>query len=149
MSTMKMSWGARIAILYLGFVALIAILVTNSMRQDFDLVSPDYYQKELKYQDVIDASKNQAALSAPVQIQATEAVVSLQFPAEFKDKIVAGTVQFYSPVNAALDKSFDISMAGNSMNIERTLLHSAAYKVKINWQCEGKDYYQESEINLQ
>ncbi|MBW7914094.1 MAG: FixH family protein [Taibaiella sp.] len=70
MSTMKFGWGSRIALLYGGFVVLIAALVTGSMRQDFDLVADDYYQQEIAYQNVLDAGKNQSALSAPVRVYA-------------------------------------------------------------------------------
>ena len=68
MSAVKLNWGTRITVLYLGFVALIVFLVAGSMRQSFDLVSPDYYQKELEYQSVIEAGKNQAAVSSPVKV---------------------------------------------------------------------------------
>ena len=63
-----MNWGARIALLYGGFVVLIVVLVTKSMREDFDLVSADYYNKELAYQNVIEAAKEQATLSEPVKV---------------------------------------------------------------------------------
>ena len=53
-----MNWGTRIIIMYVGFVALIITLVVVSMRQQVDLVTPDYYAKELKYQTNIDKTKN-------------------------------------------------------------------------------------------
>lgn len=145
---MKFGWDARIALLYIGFVALIVTLVVKSMHQDYDLVATDYYQQEIEYQKVIDAGKNQAALSAPVQVNTGPALVTLKFPAEFTDKPVAGKVQFYSSVNAAWDKSFDISTEKNEMSISRDELHAVAYKVKMTWRADEKDYYQETEINL-
>lgn len=149
MTTMKIGWGTRIAFLYGGFVVLIAMLVTGSMRQDYDLVSNDYYQQELEYQKKIDAGKNQAALSAPVHLHANNANVILKFPGEFIGKRLSGTVQFYSPADATFDKSFEISADSNSMYVSRHDLYKASYKVKINWQADGKSYYQESAINLQ
>jgi nitrogen fixation protein FixH len=148
MSIIKLSWGSRIAILYIGFVALIVFLVVGSMRQSFDLVAPDYYDQELKYQDVIDAGKNQTALSAPASVTANENTVRIVFPQEFKGKIIKGTAQFYSPVNSAWDRHFDLTTIDNSMVIARTAIQQTRYKVKISWQADGKNYYQESEINL-
>lgn len=145
---MKIGWGTKIAFLYGGFVLLIATLVVGSMRQDFDLVSKDYYQEEIEYQKTIDAGKNQAALSTPVHMHANEANVVLKFPAEFDGKTITGNVQFYSPVDASLDKSFKLTVENNSMFVNRGELSKAAYKVKINWEVEGKAYYQESAINL-
>lgn len=148
MSVMKINWGAKIALLYGGFVALIVVLVAGSMRQDFDLVSPDYYSQEIKYQQVIDAGKNQAALSAPVSVHANETMVSIDFPAEFANKTMNGTIQFYSPVNAAWDKTVKMTNTGNSISVPRSELHSTTYTIKMNWEADGKKYYQETSLNL-
>lgn len=148
MSTINISWGKRITILYLGFVAIIVALVVGSMRQDFDLVSSDYYGDELKYQEVIDAGKNQSALSAPVQVYANEQMLTLDFPHEFASQVVTGSVQFYSPVNSAWDKTMDITVENNKMLVQRSLLKNTRYQVKIRWQAGDKPYYQETEINL-
>lgn len=148
MSTIKINWGAKIALLYGGFVALIVILVAGSMRQDFDLVAPDYYSQEIKYQQVIDAGKNQSELSAPVSVSATETTVSIDFPTEFTNKVINGTVQFYSPVNSAWDKTVKINTADNSMTVLRSELQATTYTIKMNWEADGKKYYQETSLKL-
>lgn len=148
MSVMKISWGTKIALLYGGFVVLIVTLVAGSMRQDFDLVAPDYYGQEIKYQQVIDAGKNQSNLSAPVAIHANGQAVTIDFPADFTDKPVEGTVQFYSAVNADWDKVFDIKVTNNRMTVPRGTLHNTNYKIKLKWTCDGKQYYQETDLNL-
>jgi hypothetical protein len=148
MSVMKINWGTRIAILYGGFVILIVVLVAGSMRQSFDLVAPDYYGQEIKYQQVIDASKNQSALSAPASIYAGAQTVTIDFPAEFIGKEIMGNVQFYSAVNAAWDKVIHINASNNTMVIPRQGLHNANYKIKLTWNSEGKEYYQETDLNL-
>jgi hypothetical protein len=148
MSAIKLNWGGGIVVLYLGFVALIVFLVAGSMRESVDLVSADYYQKELKYQDIIEAGKNQATLSQPVAIKTTATEVAIQFPEEFASSRVTGTVQFYSPVNPAWDVTEDIITTGNVYTIPRTKLRSTTYKVKMNWDMNGKKYYQESDLTL-
>lgn len=148
MSTMKIGWGTRIAMLYGGFVLIISALVTGSMRQDFDLVSKDYYQEELKYQEVIEAGKNQSVLSSPVAITATADVVHIVFPKEMDGKVNKGEVHFYSQVNAAWDKEIPLAGSHNSIVVPRHILYKTNYMVKIRWQADGKEYYQESKIDL-
>lgn len=148
MSTAKIGWGARIAILYLGFMGLIIALVTMSMKQDFDLVSDQYYQEELAYQHTIDANKNGAALSAPVTITASAANVVIDFPAEFAGAGITGSAYFYSPVTSKFDRTFSISVNGNTMSIPKSSLQNARYTVKLNWVAGGKAYYQETDLNL-
>lgn len=145
---MKIGWGWKIAILYGGFVAIIVTLVVGSSRQSFDLVSKDYYKEEIAYQQVIDASKNQSALSEPMAIHANAQAVVIDFPAEFKDKALSGNVQFYSPVNSQWDRNFSLTKEGNSVSIDRAKLQNTRYKLKISCQVDGKNYYQESELYL-
>lgn len=148
MSTKKFGWGGRIALLYGGFVLLIAALVTGSMRQDFDLVSDDYYAQELAYQDVLDAGKNQSELSAPVSIYANATDVVVEFPGEFKGKTINGNVHFYSPIEDAWDKKVKLENATAVISVPRSELQNTKYKIKLAWEVEGKKYYQESDINL-
>ncbi len=145
---MKIGWGWKIALMYGGFVVLIMALVIASSRQHFDLVSKNYYDAELGYQKVIDAGKNQSALSAAINVHANATAVSLDLPPEFSGKQVSGDIEFYSPVNAEWDRNFKISAQNNSITINRSSLQNTKYVIKINCVVEGKSYYQESEILL-
>jgi hypothetical protein len=145
---MKIGWGWRIALLYSGFVILIVTLVIGANRQHFDLVSKDYYDAELGYQKVLDASKNQSALSQPLTIHANESSVIIDFPDEFKSKMLSGDIQFYAPVNADWDRNFKINAQNNSFTIARSALRNTRYTIKITCSVDGKNYYQESEIYL-
>lgn len=148
MSAVKINWGYKITGLYLGFMAIIITLVVSSFHQSFDMVSDDYYQKELAYQDVLDAGKNQATLSEPAHIYANETALIIDFPPELKGKSLSGKVQLYSPVDASWDKVVAINTSANSMTVPRSELKNTKYTVKISWASEGKSYYQESDINL-
>ncbi|MCB0700204.1 MAG: FixH family protein [Chitinophagaceae bacterium] len=148
MSKNKFGWGGRIAILYGGFVVLIATLVIGSMRQDFDLVADDYYQQEIEYQNVLDAGKNQSELSNPAAIHANESAVTIEFPQEFDEQLITGSVHFYSPVEDAWDKTMAMNNVQKTFIVSRAELQNTNYKIKLNWEANGKKYYQESEITL-
>ncbi len=146
--TIKMNWGYKIALLYIGFVILILSLVYAASHQHFDLVSKDYYGDEIAYQKVINAGENQAALSKPLGIHANGTEVTIDFPDEFRNKQLSGDVHFYSPVNAEWDRTFKISAQNNSFTISRSTLRNTHYTIKISCSINGKNYYQESEIAL-
>lgn len=148
MSTMKFSWGGRIVLLYGGFVALIITLVVGSMKQDFQLVADDYYQQEIQYQNVLNASKNQSELSTPARIFANETTLTIEFPEEFKGQFVNGNVHFYSPINEEWDKIVPFTNVEERLEVPRDELVKTRYQIKLTWQADGKDYYQESDINL-
>jgi hypothetical protein len=145
---MKISWGWKAGLLYGAFVAMMVTLVVASSRQKIDLVSKDYYKDEIEYQRVIDAGKNQSELSVPLVIRANESVVSVEFPSQFRDKIVKGELYFYSPVNDKWDRKISLIAENNSMSIDRSKLLKTRYTMKINWEVDGKKYYQETAVNL-
>lgn len=148
MSTIKINWGAKIALLYLGFVGIIALLVVGSMRQSTELVSEDYYHQELKYQTVLDAAQNQAALSAPVAYAFNDNQLVLSFPETFKHKELKGIVKFYSAANSSWDKEMNINTTNGNTTLNIASLKATSYTMKISWQADGKDYYQENKIKI-
>ncbi len=149
MSNITLSWGTRIIILYLGFVALIATLVVGSMRQDFDLVSKDYYSEELKYQNIINASKNQSKLSEAISLKQTSQNIQITFPEEFRNSTLKGTIHFYSQVNARWDRIYNIETnAEGCYNIPTKELQETSYLVKLKWNTGNREYYQETPIKI-
>lgn len=146
---MKLNWGLLIVIVIACFVTMISILVISSVRQDFDLVTKDYYAEELKYQKVLDAGKNQAALSAPVQLVKEGNDVNLIFPSEFIGKQLSGTLQFFSMEHESWDKTYTIDIQDAKATISIADVHPANYTIKLNWTDDGKPYYQETELNIQ
>lgn len=146
---MQIGWGWKITLLYSGFVALILFLVISSSRQQIDLVAKNYYEQEIRYQDVINAGKNQSGLSAALGISAKSDAVTISFPEEFSGKTVSGNIQFYAPVNAKWDRDFGIKLQNNAVIIPRSELENTRYIVKISCVVDGKNFYQESDLTLQ
>jgi len=146
--TIQIGWGWRVGLLYLAFVAMMIGLVVLSSRQKFDLVSKEYYKDEIAYQQVIDAGKNQAALTGTLVVKANGQTILIEFPEEFAGSIILGSVQFYSAVDKEWDRRFAINTSKNTMSIDRSLLRHTRYKLKISYSVEGRDYYQENDIDL-
>lgn len=145
---MKISWGWKITILYSCFVVGMVGLVVASSHQKFDLVSNDYYKDEIQYQKVIDANKNMTAFSKAILIHANSNDVIIEFPNELKDKAVKGSIEFYSPVNKDWDKSFKLNVVNNTFTVSRQQLRNTNYVIKVNFDVDGKPYYQETSIQL-
>ena len=145
---MTIGWGWKIMILYSVFVALIVGLVVASSRQKTDLVSKDYYKDEIAYQNVLDASKNQASLAGSLIIHADENNVVIEFPKEFAGRQVTGTVNLYSASHEEWDKNFPIYTGSGSLSIPRSGLRRTMYTLKVSYAVDGKSYYSESQIDL-
>ena len=145
---MHIGWGWRIAVLYTAFAVSMIFLVIVCSHQKFDLVSKDYYKDEIAYQNVLNAGKNQAQLSGAFTIHANESSVIVEFPTDFKSKVMQGNIYFYSPIDESWDKTFPINADNNTMSIPRSALKNSRYTIKINCTVDGKQYYQQSDISL-
>src|SRR6187551_2073677 len=100
---MKLSWGYKIMFVYIAFVAGMVFLVFKASSQKFDLVTKDYYDQELKYQQVIDQAANSSRLSAAVTIESKNGELRINFPEEMKNKKKVVDFYLYYPADAKKD----------------------------------------------
>lgn len=143
-----MNWGYKILIVYLAFVAGIAVLVIKSSTQKVDLVTEDYYAKELKYQDRIDAVKRTKALSAPVKYEVVNQKIIISFPQEFSAKQINVSVQLYCPSDDRKDIAKDFVTTDGTVSLDVPTVNSGSRELQVTWQADGKSYYYEDRLFL-
>jgi hypothetical protein len=144
-----MKWSYRITFLYLGFVGLIGTLVFISNNNKEELVSKDYYAKELAFQQRINSENNERSLKETMEHHVDEATIMLQLPESMIGKEVTGSIAFYCPSSSKKDKSFPMQFNSEGrMYLEKNKLEKGAYKMQLDWKCEGKEYYKEEVITL-
>jgi len=144
--TMRISWGYKILVAYLSFAGGILFLAYKSSQQKFDLVTENYYEAELKYQDVIDQRNNAASLSAAPQIMHTVNSLSVRLPAEFQSRNVKGEIFLYRASDKTKDtrQQFETANGFYEAKFDREL--SGAYALKLSWETAGKKFYIEKSI---
>mgnify|MGYP001548583729 CR=1 FL=1 len=143
----KTGWGTRIAILYIGFVLLMGLMVALCMQQKEDLVSEDYYEKELVFQDRISETKNADALPERITHQITDKNIELNFPSVFKGKNISGEIIFFRPSDASKDYKTSIQLDANTRQlIPVNNLSKGMYKMQISWKASDTAYYNEETI---
>lgn len=143
-----MNWGYKILAVYLTFVVGIAVLVIKSSNQKIDLVTPDYYAKELKYQQQIDAIKRTEALKDPVKYEVVNNKIVISFSADFAAKQLKGSIQLYCPSNEKRDIVKDFETSEGTVTIDVPLVNKGSHELHVNWQSEGKTYYYENRLFL-
>ncbi|MDE3254875.1 MAG: FixH family protein [Bacteroidota bacterium] len=143
-----MNWGNKIALLYIGFVIMIGFLVYKSTQQHTDLVSDDYYNKEIAYQKIIDANNNSHQLTSSCSILHNNNKVQISFPEELKNQLITGKIELYNAANAKNDTSFNFSCSQTMFEFDLQGIRKGNYTVKINFDCNRKNYYTEQALNL-
>ncbi len=143
-----MGWGKKITFVYLGFVALIVTMVVVSMRQKVDLVSKDYYAKELAYQNDINKMDNANKLQSKLKCTVINNTIEVVFPEEHSDKSIQATAFIYKPSDNAADREVEISTNDGRYVISTQDFSKGMYKVKVDWTVEGTEYQAESVVVL-
>jgi hypothetical protein len=144
-----MSWSYRITILYLGFMGIIITLVIICSRQNVELVSKDYYQQELKYQDRLEAIANTNALSKTIEHQVKDNTIEISIPSEQVTDKIQGTIFFFCPADSKKDISVAMNFDGNGrQSILKKKLNKGSYKMRFDWKQNGKSFYKEEVITI-
>ena len=85
----KISWGTGIAIGIIVFVVISITMTVIFMTQDVSLVSNNYYEKSLSYQDEIDKQSRTKSLDEQVKINFNGEVINILFPSTYLDKNIS------------------------------------------------------------
>ena len=144
-----MSWGIRITILYLGFVGIILTLAFICFGQKVELESADYYAKELKFQDQLDATENLNALPLEIKHIILDRSVLLVFPIELVSPDFSGKAYFLRPSDASQDQTIILSPGAEGRQMIASGFTKGVYKMQISFSSKGKNYYKERIINFQ
>lgn len=144
---LKWNWGTGIALAYSAFAIMIIAFVVNSFSKQIDLVTPDYYAKELVFQGQIEKEKRSRALTKDVTFAMGSTKLDIQFPEDMKDTKISGKVQLFCPVDATKDISFPIETEPNGkQTIALNQVKTGRYKLQISWEANGLEYYKEGVI---
>jgi len=143
-----MNWGWSIVWSFVGFALFIGYLAVRSFQTNVDLVTEDYYQQELEYQNRIEHTTNANQLEEKLSISQEEQQLTIQFP-EAVAKNIQGTISLFRPSDARFDYSTEIEIdETRQQKVSTDKLPKGYYKVQIALASDSKNYYWEKPIFL-
>ncbi|HBT93382.1 MAG TPA: hypothetical protein DEB23_03800 [Chitinophagaceae bacterium] len=145
---MKFNWGHKILIVYLVFVGGILLLVFKSSQQKFDLVQQDYYGAELKYQEVINATKHASELGIDLGLVVRGSFLHITLPPIFQQSETKGEVHLYCIADEKGDLKKKFKSNNGEFDLELLTTMKGNYTLKLTVQNRGVDYYFEKKILL-
>ncbi len=147
-----LEWPIGIAVVLLLFLSfLIGALVVLSGEQ-FDLVTKDYYEKGLAYQQRIDAIRRTQEIPDALRIipDKKQNVLVFRFAPQFQGKPLSGKIYFYRPSNARQDKQVDLPASlTDDFVVPTEQLPKGKWRIKAEWQVDGQTYYYETVLYLE
>ena len=143
----KFNWGIGIFISIVVFIIITVILTIIFMNQRVDLVTNNYYEKTLTYQDQIDIYKRTAELKEKVSFNYAENKISLSFPVLFLHDVNKVKLYFYRPSDSRKDFTVPIQLDKNgSQFINTSKIDKGYWKVEVQWMMNNQDYKMEKSV---
>lgn len=144
-------WPYAIIAVFLLFAGYIGYMVQQAARSSVDLVSPDYYQQELAYQQRMESVARTAALPAPVQLQyeASAQQLTLQLPATMAGQTIRGQLRFFRPSNQKLDFALPLQpTAGLQQHLSTARMLPGLWRVRLDFTANNHNYFVEEKVIL-
>jgi nitrogen fixation protein FixH len=144
-----MNWGWRIFILYTSFIAFMLVMVYKCTQQNIDLVTENYYAKELKFQDQYQRIQNSTAtgMQLGIEFKPENRLLAIAFPSQVTGQKVTGEVFFFRPDNKKLDYSVPVELAsGNLQQIDCNKMARGLWKVQVKWNAGDTGLYEEKQV---
>jgi hypothetical protein len=145
---MIISWGRKIFLLYTTFALAMMFLVYKCCQVNYDLVSKDYYNEELAYQQLIDGSQRSAEGGGVIRLKQVEDGVLINYKNFSKLKEVVGDCHFYYAPDASVDFKIKLRAGDDSTQFVAHKFQRGSYIVKLRWNADGRFYYQEKKLNI-
>jgi hypothetical protein len=149
MKTTRNLWPLGIiSVLVLFFVGTVGLIVM-ACSQKTDLVSADYYEKEIKFQGRIDQVERtrQAASQSSVTYDAAGKYITILLPPTQAQRDIIGRIELYRPSAAGMDRAVNLTPDANgAQRVDAADLAPGLWKVRVSWTVEKQDYFLDQKI---
>ena len=140
-----MNWGQSIILAFVLFALFIGSLVVVCLRQDVQLIAPDYYQQELVYQQQLERMNNANRLAVRPVIHVSWEWLEVEYT--LMADLENPTLELFRPSDQRFDRNFNLS-AEVKQRLDVRSLPKGFYKARMRWTMQGKEYFIEEMIYL-
>ncbi len=140
---MKINWGTAIVLAFIGFISFILFFVVKmntNEKYEHDLVTEEYYKKELAFQKEIDAEQNAKNLKKDISTRKTAEGLIIYFPEDIDVDKISGTIMMYRPSNKKLDFKIPIRLSHAELIIPNHQLIKGRWNMTIDWTYDNASY---------
>ena len=146
---MKINWGTGVIFafgLFITFILFFVFKVQTNSSYDNELVTEDYYKKEVQVQGDIEKQQIANKLEHKVLVLKKNEGIIIQFPPEFDFKNIKGKVSLYRPSSQKLDFEIQILLSSSQLLIPKSNLVSGLWDISVDWEYENVNYLNKENI---
>jgi hypothetical protein len=142
-------WPFGIITAFVLFFCGIATVIVIAAAHHETLVSDNYYDQELTFQNQIDGAARAQKSGAAITSDATNGFVVITLPAAQLAAKLSGKIEFYRPSEPKLDREFLLEpRADGVQTLDVSRLAAGLWLVRVNWLAGGENYFLEQKITV-
>ncbi len=144
-----MNWGRAITLVFVVFFIAIFTVVYKSTDRDVNLVTTDYYEKEIAYEEQIIKIRNVKKLKVLPKIvyQSDQKIAQLHFPPALAENFNEGEIHFFRTSDSKLDFKLKIILnESGTQSYDLSDKKEGRWKVILDWKSNQIPYYMEQSI---
>jgi nitrogen fixation protein FixH len=135
-------WPVGIFAAFAVFIALNAVFVTAAVSSRPDLVTRDYYDDELRYQQRMDQLRRTAPWRERIHVKWRAGELQLALPVEHAAAGANGKLVLYRPSAAADDAEWPLALdQKGEQRIPAATLAVGLWKAQLHWTVGGESFY--------
>jgi hypothetical protein len=118
-------------------------------RHPADLISPNYYEEEVRYQAQIDRVRltHQQAAQASASYDALSRQVTISLGMLDAGANISGNILLYRPSAQKLDRKLELNVKPNGEQIvDGTSLQAGLWRVRVSWAVGDQKFFMDKEI---
>ena len=141
-----MNWGKGIILSFVLFIGVIFTMVYISVNTEFSLVSENYYEQEINYEDQLNRMRNFNALKEQpsFDFDRRKGEINLHFTPDLASALKEGKVVFFRASNARYDKELPLKLDdSHRFSVASASLLKGAWTLQLTWSDGQKEFYKE------
>ena len=139
----KFTWGHGVIVALGSFIAFILFMIFMfpNGQQNSEMITENYYEEELDYQNVIDAKNNADLLAEKPQYVQDASGIKVVFPKEISNANAKFSIDLHRADDQKLDVKREMTLDGsNAIFIPAKVLVKGNYVLRTHWTKDNKKY---------
>lgn len=135
-------WPVSITLFIAAVIGAVVAFGVYASRNKTDLVAPDYYDQEIRYQQHIDGTRRALRLDSGPVIKVEGRKLNIAVP---NYASATGMVMFYRPSDSALDQTFPLALGGDGQQtMDISALASGPWRFRVTWVVSNESFIVET-----
>lgn len=144
-------WPVGLVLAFILFISGTVALIVLSSRQRSDLVTPDYYEQEVRFQSRIDQLNRAQLFQAQIAVtfDAARQAIRIELPPAHARRSPHGSIHLYRPSAANLDRQVALQLdADGTQWVDAADLRPGLWKVRVQWRVDDEDFFVDETLIL-